>query len=135
MEEGLNMENPKDITTLYFNTRDELLRVDLKKVVYFKADKNYTDVFFLNGSHLTLPANMLAIEQMLDDDRMRGKTIPFVRLGRSLIVNLSMIMHVNVLRQELVLSDMVSPNVFRLPVSREALKKLKELYCTKNKEE
>lgn len=135
MEEGLNMENPKDITTLYFNTRDELLRVDLKKVVYFKADKNYTDVFFLNGSHLTLPANMLAIEQMLDDDRMRGKTIPFVRLGRSLIVNLSMIMHVNVLRQELVLSDMVSPNVFRLPVSREALKKLKDLYCTKNKEE
>lgn len=113
---------------MYFNTRDELLRVDLRKVVYFKADRNYTDVYYLNGLHLTLPTNLMNLEKMLDSDKIRGKVVPFVRLGRSLVVNLKMIVHINVLKQELVMTDMVSPNIFRLPVSHDALKKLKELY-------
>lgn len=95
------MEN-KDIHVLYFNTRDELVRVDLRRVAYFKADRNYTDVYFLNGYHVTLPTNLMAIEKMLDDDCMKGRIVPFVRLGRSLIVNIPMIVHINVLRQELV---------------------------------
>ena len=41
------MENNKDISILYFNTRDEMIRVDLRKVLYFKSDKNYTDVYSL----------------------------------------------------------------------------------------
>ena len=118
----------KEIYTLYFNTRDELIRVDLRKVAYFKADRNYTDVFFLNGYHVALPTNLATIEQMLDDDRMKGKTIPFVRLGRSLVVNLTLIIHINVLKQELVLSDMTAPNVLRVPVPKETLKKFKDLY-------
>lgn len=118
---------------LYFNTRDEMLRVDLHKVTYFRADRNYTDVFFLNGYHLTLPTNLQNIEKMLDDDKMRGKVIPFVRLGRSLIVNISMIVHINMPRQELVLSDMIAPNVYRIPVPREALKQLKDLYQVNKK--
>lgn len=124
------MEN-KDIYILYFNTRDELVRVDLRKAGYFRADRNYTDVYFLNGYHVTLPTNLASIEQMLDDDRMKGHTIPFVRLGRSLIVNLSMIVHINILRQELVLSDMITPTVLKVEVSKEALRKLKELYNQK----
>lgn len=121
------MEN-KDIHVLYFNTRDELVRVDLRRVAYFKADRNYTDVYFLNGYHVTLPTNLMAIEKMLDDDCMKGRIVPFVRLGRSLIVNIPMIVHINVLRQELVLSDLNTPAVVKVEVSKEALKKLKELY-------
>ena len=34
---------------LLFNTRDELLRVSLKHVVYFEADGNYTHIHFTNG--------------------------------------------------------------------------------------
>lgn len=127
------MEHTKEVSILYFNTRDELLRVDLRKVVYFKADRNYTDVYFLNGYHVTLPTNLHNIELMLEGDKMRGKIIPFVRLGRSLIVNVSMIVHINILRQELVLGDMVSPTICRIPVSRDALKNLKELYFAQNK--
>lgn len=121
------MEN-KDIYVLYFNTRDEVIRVDLRRVAYFKADRNYTDVFFLNGHHVMLPTNLMAIEKMLDGDRMKGRTVPFVRLGRSLIVNIPMIVHINVLRQELVLSDLVARDVIKVDVPKEALKKLKELY-------
>lgn len=118
----------KEISVMYFNTRDELLRVDLRKVVYFKADRNYTDVYYLNGLHMTLPTNLMNLEKMLDSDKIRGKVVPFVRLGRSVIVNLKMIAHINIQKQELVMTDMVSPNIFRVPVSRDALKKLKDLY-------
>lgn len=118
----------KEIYILYFNTRDELIRVDLREVSYFKADRNYTDVFFSNGYHVTLPTNLIAIEQMLDDDKLRGKTVPLVRIGRSLIVNLSHIIHINVLKQELVLGAMHSSCMLKVAVHKEALRKLKELY-------
>lgn len=125
------MEKKKEISMLYFYTRDEMLRVDLRRVGYFQADRNYTDVYFLNGYRATLPTNLIAIEQMLDDDRMKGRTIPFVRIGRSLIVNLSCLIHINVPKQEIVLSDMQSPCVLKVAVKKEALNKLKELYTQK----
>ncbi len=125
------MEGKKEVHVLYFNTRDELVRVDLRKVGYFKADRNYTDVYFLNGYHVTLPTNLMAIEQMLDDDRIKGRTTPFVRIGRSIIVNLAHIIHINVLKQVLVLSDMRTPCVLKVEVQKEALRKLKELYNKK----
>lgn len=130
------MEGTTDggINILYFNTRDELIRVDLRKVGYFKADRNYTDVFFLNGFHVTLPTNMVAIEQMLNDDRMKGRNILFARIGRSLIVNLAHIVHINVLKQELVLCDMRTSCVLKVEVPKEALRKLKELYNQKSED-
>lgn len=122
------MENNREINILYFNTRDEMLRVDLRKVLYFKADRNYTDVYFVNGVHVTLPTGLMSIEQMLENDKLRGRTMPFVRLGRSLIVNISYILHINVVKQELTLSDMSMPGCQRITVAKEALRKLKELY-------
>ena len=122
------MENNREINILYFNTRDEMLRVDLRKVLYFKADRNYTDVYLVNGVHVTLPTGLMSIEQMLENDKLRGRTMPFVRLGRSLIVNISYILHINVLKQELTLSDMTMPGCQRIMVAKEALRKLKELY-------
>lgn len=122
------MENNREINILYFNTRDEMLRVDLRKVLYFKADRNYTDVYFVNGVHVTLPTGLMSIEQMLENDKLRGRTMPFVRLGRSLIVNISYILHINVLKQELTLSDMTMPGCQKITVAKEALRKLKELY-------
>lgn len=128
------MNDNKEISVLYFNTRDELIRVDLRKVGFFKADRNYTDVYFLNNHRVTLPTNLMSIEKMLDDDRMRGRTIPFVRIGRSVIVNLSHIIHINVPKQELVLSDMTSPCILKVEVNKEAFRKLKDLYiANKNK--
>lgn len=128
------MNDNKEISVLYFNTRDELIRVDLRKVGFFKADRNYTDVYFLNNHRVTLPTNLMSIEKMLDDDCMRGRTIPFVRIGRSVIVNLSHIIHINVPKQELVLSDMTSPCILKVEVNKEALRKLKDLYiANKNK--
>lgn len=130
----MNTESSKGIHILYFNTRDELIRVDLRNVGYFKADRNYTDVYFLNGYHVTLPTSLVAIEKMLDDDRMKGRTMPFVRIGRSVIVNLRHIVHINVLKQELVICDMRTTCVLKVEVQKEALRKLKELFNQKESE-
>lgn len=126
------MDTKQEIYVLYFNTRDELLRVDLRKVLYFHADRNYTDVQFVNGIRQTLPTNLMAIEQMLNDDKIRGRVIPFVRLGRSLIVNLSCILRINVAKQELLLSDMQSPGIYKVVVAKEALRKLKDMFNQSN---
>lgn len=121
-------ENNKGVGVLYFNTRDELVRVDLRRVGYFKADRNYTDVYFLNGYHTTLPINMAALEKMLNSDQVKGCAVPFVRIGRSVIVSMLHIVHINLPKQELVLSDLSAPGVLKVGVSKEALRKLKELY-------
>lgn len=126
------MNSANEIYILYFNTRDELIRVDLRKVGYFKADRNYTDVYFLNDYSVTLPTSLSEIEQILSDDRMKGRIMPFVRIGRSLIVNLSNIVHINIQKQELVLSDLRMPSVLRVEASKEALRKLKDLYKESN---
>ena len=121
-------ENSNEKTVVYFNTRDEMVKINLQNVVYFQADRNYTDIHFINGAHITLTTGLVNIEKMLDNPKLKGLWPAFIRIGRSYIVNPSYIFHINVLKQELVLSDTVQTNMYRLQVSKEALKKLRELY-------
>lgn len=122
------MESNSEKSIIYFNTRDEMLKVNLRNVVYFQADRNYTDVFFINGAHATLTIGLITIEKMLDEPHVRGNVPPFIRIGRGYIVNAQFIFHINALKQELVLTDTQSSSIYRLQVSKDALKKLKELY-------
>ena len=117
--------------TLLFNTRDELVRVSLKHVVYFEADGNYTNIYFENGQKVTLLSGLGNIERLLDE-KLRGKIQPYIRIGRQYIVNSARIFQINTLRQKLVLTNFDTPNVFTLSVSKEALKSLKELYTKSN---
>ena len=117
--------------TLLFNTRDELVRVSLKHVVYFEADGNYTNIYLENGQKVTLLSGLGNIERLLDQ-KLRGKIQPYIRIGRQYIVNSARIFQINTLRQKLVLTNFDTPNVFTLSVSKEALKSLKELYTKSN---
>ena len=58
---------------LYFNTRDELLRVDLKRVIYFEADGNYTKIVSSNGLTSMVLLNLGKMEELL---MLRSKTEP-----------------------------------------------------------
>lgn len=122
------MESNSEKSIIYFNTRDEMLKVNLRNVVYFQADRNYTDVFFINGAHATLTLGLVNIEKMLDEPHLRGNVPPFIRIGRGFIVNPQFIFHINALKQELVLTDTRFSAIYKLQVSKDALKKLKELY-------
>ena len=110
---------------VFFNSRDELLKVDLKRVVYFEAETNYTKIVSANGLSNLVLMSLGKMEEFLS---ARAKEDPrtFARIGKRYIVNLSYIYRINVLKQELTLSDQ---RFFTqtLSISKDALKKLKEL--------
>lgn len=116
-------------TTLFFNTRDEIIKVKLDRVACFEADSNYCHVIFINGAKATILTSLVNIETLLAE-RFRSDNPMFVRIGKRFIVNKNFIFQINVLRQKLVLSDFLSPQVIELSVAKEALKNLKQLYTS-----
>lgn len=115
---------------LLFNTRDEMLRVSLKHVVYFEADGNYTHIHFSNGAKATLLYSLSKMEQVIDE-KLKGQLQPFIRIGKRYIVNSSCIFQINILKQKLLLTSFDTPQLFTLTVSKDALKSLKDLYTKK----
>lgn len=114
-------------TTLFFNTRDELIRVKLDRVAYFEADSNYCHVVFINGAKATLLTSLVNIETLLTE-QFKGDNPMFIRIGKRYIVSMQYIFQINVQRQKLVLSDFVVPNTLEVSISKEALRNLKQLY-------
>lgn len=113
---------------LYLNSRDELYKIDISRIVYFEADGNYTNIVLCNKVKGTVCMN-LAQMQLLLSKNLKESASRFARIGKRFIVNLDYVYQISVLKQKLVLSD---GNVFafQLNISKEALKKLKEMYVT-----
>lgn len=113
---------------LQLNTRDEFLRVDISKIIYFEADGNYTNIVLANQLKGVVCMNLAHMQQVLSDNLKEQASI-FARVGKRHIINHTYVYQINVLRQKLVLSD--GENfTFQLDVSKEALKQLKELYVS-----
>ena len=113
---------------IYFNTRDELLRLQASRIVCFKAEGNYTQLILQNGSKYTVCMNLSAMEEalavQLGEDAHR-----YARVGKSHIINLHFVQHLSMPRQRIILGDGVGQN-FAVPVSREAVKKLKAMFLS-----
>ena len=122
------MMEPMKNYYLYLNSRDELLRIDINKIVFFEADGNYTNIILVNQLKGVVCMNLARMQQVLSE-RLREQATIFARIGKKHIVNLSYVYQINVLRQRLVLSD-GEHFTFSLEVSKEALKDLKELYVS-----
>lgn len=104
------------------NSRDELRLVDLDTVVYLKASGNYSDFYYVNGSVRSELSCLSDFEKLIAQSFPDGSS-PFLRLGRSLLVNSDYIASVNVNKQLLTFSDGVqSP----LHLSRSIAKQLKQ---------
>lgn len=110
---------------IYFNSRDEFLRIDFSKIVYFAADGNYTDIILSNKVKDTIGLSMANLQTYLTDN-LKEKARCFVRIGKSYIINVNYIHRINVLRQQLVLTD-YRQALYQLDISKEALKKLKDV--------
>ena len=110
---------------IFFNSRDELLRVDLSSVVYFEAEGNYTRIVSANDLVSMVCINLSRMEELL---ALRFKDCPgsFARIGKRYILNLNYVYGINTLKQELILSDQRSFQ-HTLSISKVALKALKEL--------
>lgn len=114
---------------LIINSRDELLRIDMTKVIYVEADGNYSNIILANKLKATIGLNLGQVEKLFADNfGIKART--YARIGKRFILNLSYLYKINILRQQLVLSDGAS-FAYQLDISKEALKKLKDLYVSK----
>lgn len=123
-----------DTEYLYINSRDELLRIDISKIVYFEANGNYTTIVLTNKLKSMANMSLVQTEKALED-RLKNKASQFARLGKRFIINLNYVYDINVAKQTLMLTN-YSSFAFQVPISKEALKKLKDLYLnakSKNK--
>lgn len=112
---------------LYINSRDELYKLDISKVVFFEADGNYTSfVLCLDKLKGAVCMNLAQMQSLLNIS-LKEEASNFARIGKRYIVNLNYVYHIAVLSQKLVLSD-GEHFAYQLSVSREALKALKEKY-------
>jgi len=110
---------------IYFNSRDSLIRVDVSKIVYFEGDGNYTHIVTANKVKSCLTINLAHTEDALAT-QIGEHAKRFMRIGKRFIVNMGYIYKIDILKQTLILSD--NENfVYQLPVSKDALKNVKEL--------
>lgn len=111
---------------LYFNSRNEFFRVDVSKIIYFEGDGNYTNFILNNNQKGNVLMNLSQMQNVLSDSLKEEASI-FARIGKRFIINLNYVYHIEVLKQRLTLSDGEAFS-YQLPISKEALKKLKEMY-------
>ena len=93
------------------NNRDEMIMLFVDNIAYIMADGNYTKICYIGGFTTVLSL---------------GTTSPFVRLGRSVIINQMFLYNINTLKQCLVLSD-CNKNSLTLKLPKPLLKKYKDM--------
>ncbi len=103
-----------------------LLFVD--NIAYIMADGNYTQVCYIGGMKTMISVGLSKVESMLSASYGAGQVCPFVRLGRSVIINQRYLHDINVLKQNLVLSDCMQ-HALTLKLPKALLKKYKDLVC------
>lgn len=111
---------------ILFNSRDELLRVNPSKVVYFEADGNYTNIILANKTKSTVCMNLSKLQELLSK-LLGDQASHFARVGKSHIVNLNYVYAIQSLKQRLVLSDQ-DTFALQIPVSKGSLKQLKDIF-------
>jgi len=110
---------------IYFNSRDKLIRLNVQKIVYFEGDGNYTYIVTANKQKVCVTMNLAHTEEALAA-QLGSNARQFMRIGKRFIVNMNYIYQIDIQKQILMLSD-YEYFVFQLPVSKEALKAVKEL--------
>ncbi len=112
--------------TLLFNSRDELLRIQLNRIVYIESDGNYTTLRLNNKEKHVLGINLTAFQKLIEE-QLGTSAGQFIRIGRSLIVNREYIYCINLIKQKLILAGSDFESSFTISASKESLKNLKNL--------
>ena len=116
---------------IFFNSRDQLLRIDMDEIVYFEGDGNLTYIMTANKLKGTVNMNLGKMENLLVTHYAK-EARSFLRVGKKFIINMNFIYLINVPKQLLVLSD-YQHFAFQVPISKDALKKVKELVLLSKK--
>ena len=101
----------------------EFLRVPQDKLVYISSEGNYSNVVTVDNRQRLVTFQLGQLEGMIGE-QLGEKGSHFLRIGRSLIINIDYIYLIDISKQQLVLSD-CSGCYHELSASREVLIKLK----------
>lgn len=82
----------------------ELLRIPSDILMYITAEGNYSEVFLQDGTHRLVSFQLGQMVDLLEEQLGEDES-PFIRIGKSLIVNRDFIYLVDISEQELVISD------------------------------
>jgi DNA-binding LytR/AlgR family response regulator len=99
-----NLSSKMEPELIFFNSRDQLLRLDTQKIVYFEADGNLTYIVLANKLKATVSMNLSKMEEFLAL-QYKDKARLFMRIGKRFIINMNYIYSIQVARQKLILSD------------------------------
>lgn len=108
---------------IVFSKGTELLRVPTDRLMYVSSDGNYSNVVTLDGVKRLVSLQLGQIEDLIGD-QLGDSGGNFLRLGRSLIINIDYIYFIDIAKQQLILSDCAGSK-HELTASREVLIKLK----------
>ena len=101
----------------------EFLRVPQDKLVYISSEGNYSNVVTVDNRQRLVTFQLGQLEGMIGE-QLGEKGSHFLRIGRSLIINIDYIYLIDVSKQQLALSDCAGC-YHELSASREVLIKLK----------
>ncbi len=88
---------------LYFNSRDEMTCVDPDLIAVVQANGNYSRVVYITRREIMLSHGISKLEEILKS--YKDPQTKFVRLGRSVLVNHRYLYKIDILKQQVVLSD------------------------------
>lgn len=115
------------------STRDEMYRFEAANVMYLHAKGNYTDIMTCDRRTITVCSSLSRIHGLLDEC-VSDSEYSFVRVGKSLVVNMAYVSHINIPGQFFVLSDRKSFST-KLTAPKASLRGLKDLICGENVQE
>lgn len=112
---------------LCFNSRDELVIIDIDKIAYIKADGNYTKIIYISGQETNISLGLSKLEEFIRRALPKDKPSSFVRLGRSLMINQKYLYHISITRQRVTLSEYQDKFLTINGVPKALIKNYKEL--------
>ena len=112
-------------THLIISTSNDLLRIAAGHILYISSEGNYCN-FFQTGGKMRLVTYQLGQVERMIAEQLPELSQHFIRIGKSLIINLNYVYYIHPTQQKLVLVDN-QLNRYSLSASKEALKALKEL--------
>ena len=116
---------------LIIPTSIDLVRIAPDKIVYIASDGNYSTLVQTDNEMRMLSYQLGQIEKMISSQLGSDGNV-FIRIGKCLIINRSYIYYINIPKQILVLSDVLSFS-YTVTASKGALKQLKELLDKEDK--
>lgn len=119
----MKFKNRLTVAYIIISKGTEFLRVPQDKLVYISSEGNYSNVVTVDNRQRLVTFQLGQLEGMIGE-QLGEKGSHFLRIGRSLIINIDYIYLIDVSKQQLVLSDCAGC-YHELSASREVLIKLK----------